>query len=112
MARSAQRTFEVGIINVAFLAKSLESNMQFKRSEFANLKVRWKPVFEIDATMLSGIGDGAIKINQAVEGYFDKNTLEDLTGIEASKDDEPIYNKLIDDVGTTTKDNEDNVTDE
>ena len=112
MARSAQRTFEVGIINVAFLAKSLESNMQFKRSEFANLKVRWKPVFEIDATMLSGIGDGAIKINQAVEGYFDKNTLEDLTGIEASKDDTPIYNKLIDDVGTTTKDNEDNLTDE
>ena len=112
MARSAQRTFEVGIINVAFLAKSLESNMQFKRSEFANLKVRWKPVFEIDATMLSGIGDGAIKINQAVEGYFDKNTLEDLTGIEASKDDTPIYNKLIDDVGTTTKDNEDNVADE
>ena len=112
MARSAQRTFEVGIINVAFLAKSLESNMQFKRSEFANLKVRWKPVFEIDATMLSGIGDGAIKINQAVEGYFDKNTLEDLTGIESSKDDTPIYNKLIDDVGTTTKDNEDNLTDE
>ena len=112
MARSAQRTFEVGIINVAFLAKSLESNMQFKRSEFANLKVRWKPVFEIDATMLSGIGDGAIKINQAVEGYFDKNTLEDLTGIEASKDDTPIYNKLIDGVGTTTKDNEDNVADE
>ena len=112
MARSAQRTFEVGIINVAFLAKSLESNMQFKRSEFANLKVRWKPVCEIDATMLSGIGDGAIKINQAVEGYFDKDTLEDLTGIEASKDDTPIYNKLIDDVGTTTKDNEDNVADE
>mgnify|MGYP000216072285 FL=1 len=112
MARSAQRTFEVGVINVAFLAKSLESNMQFKRSEFANLKVRWKPVFEIDATMLSGIGDGAIKINQAVEDYFDKNTLEDLTGIEASKDDTPIYNKLIDDVGTTTKDNEDNLADE
>ena len=112
MARSAQRTFEVGIINVAFLAKSLESNMQFKRSEFANLKVRWKPVFEIDATMLSGIGDGAIKINQAVEGYFDKETLEDLTGIEASKDDTPIYNKLIDDAGTTTKDNEDNLADE
>jgi hypothetical protein len=112
MARSAQRTFEVGIINVAFLAKSLESNMQFKRSEFANLKVRWKPVFEIDATMLSGIGDGAIKINQAVDGYFDKDTLEDLTGIEASKDDTPIYNKLIDNVRTTAKDNEDNLVDE
>lgn len=101
MARSAQETFEVGIINVAFLAKSLENDFQFKRSEFANLKVRWKPVFEIDATMLSGIGDGAIKINQAVDGYFDKNTLEDITGIEASKDDTPVYNKLLDDTEPT-----------
>ena len=112
MARGAQKTFEVGIINVAFLAKSLESNMQFKRSEFANLKVRWKPVFEIDATMLSGIGDGAIKVNNAVEGYFDKTTLEDLTGIEASKDDEPIYNKLINNTEPNNEDNEDNVADE
>lgn len=101
MARSAQETFEVGIINVAFLAKSLENDFQFKRSEFANLKVRWKPVFEIDATMLSGIGDGAIKINQAVDGYFDKSTLEDITGIEASKDDTPVYNKLLDDTEPT-----------
>lgn len=108
MARTAQETFKVGIINVAFLAKSLESNMQFKRSEFANLKVRWKPAFEIDATMLSGIGDGAIKINQAVDGYFDKSTLEDLTGIEASKNDTPIYNKLIDDTATTADNNADN----
>lgn len=95
IARSAQETFEVGIINVAFLAKSLESNFQFKRSQFAKLKIRWKPVFEIDATMLSGIGDGVIKINQSVDGYFDKESLEDLTGIEASVDDEPVYNKVF-----------------
>ena len=111
MARGAQETFEVGIINVAFLAKSLENNMQFKRSQFANLKVRWKPTFEVDATMLSGIGDGAIKINQAVEGYFDKEALEDLTGIKASEDDTPVYNKLIDDTMTghqdTVEENED-----
>lgn len=100
MARGAQETFEVGIINVAFLAKSLESNMQFKRSQFANLKVRWKPTFEVDATMLSGIGDGVIKINQAVDGYFDKEALEDLTGINASEDDAPVYNRLIDDTVT------------
>lgn len=104
MAKGAQETFSVGIINVAFLAKSLESNMQFKRSQFADLNVRWKPTFEIDATMLSGIGDGAIKINQAVDGYFDKETLEDLTGIEASKDDTPIYNKLIEDTMTGNED--------
>ena len=107
MARGAQETFEVGIINIAFLAKSLESNMQFKRSQFASLKVRWKPTFDVDATMLSGIGDGAIKINQAVDGYFDKETLEDLTGIKASEDDEPIYNKLVEATEPTKADNED-----
>ena len=40
------------------------------------------------AAMLSGIGDGAIKINQAVPGYFDKNSLRDLTGIEPAKVDD------------------------
>lgn len=112
MARGAQETFEVGIINVAFLAKSLENNMQFKRSQFANLKVRWKPTFEVDATMLSGIGDGAIKINQAVEGYFDKEALEDLTGIKASEDDTPVYNKLLEEVEPTKADNEDEDTED
>ena len=102
MARGAQETFEVGIINVAFLAKSLESGFQFKRSQFANLKVRWKPTFDVDATMLSGIGDGAIKINQAVDGYFDKEALEDLTGVKASEDDTPIYNKLTESTETNT----------
>lgn len=107
MARSAQETFEVGIINVAFLAKSLESNFQFKRSQFAKLKIRWKPVFEIDATMLSGIGDGVIKINQSVDGYFDKESLEDLTGIEASVDDEPVYNKVFNNSNNDTSQSDD-----
>ena len=35
--------------------------------------------------MLSLIGDGAIKINQAVPGYFNKDNLRDQTGIDASK---------------------------
>ena len=35
--------------------------------------------------MLSSIGDGAIKINQAVPGYFNKDNLRNLTGIEPSK---------------------------
>ena len=33
--------------------------------------------------MLSSIGDGAIKINQAVPGYFGKTNLRDQTGIDA-----------------------------
>ena len=36
---------------------------------------------------LSLIGDGAIKINQAIPGYFNKQTLRSLTGIEPSVED-------------------------
>lgn len=32
--------------------------------------------------MLSGIGDGAIKINQAIPGYFGADNMQKLTGIE------------------------------
>ena len=31
---------------------------------------------------MSVIGDGVIKINQAIDGYFDKESLRDLTGVE------------------------------
>ena len=41
----------------------------------------WEPVFEPDAAMLSGIGDGIGKLNGAVPGYIGKNALQDLTGI-------------------------------
>lgn len=45
-------------------------------------KPAWEPVFEPDAAMLSGIGDGIGKINQAVPGYFGKTNLRDMTGVE------------------------------
>ena len=32
--------------------------------------------------MLSGIGDGIAKINQAVPGYFGRDNLQDMIGIE------------------------------
>ena len=35
--------------------------------------------------MLSQIGDGVIKINQAVPGFFDAESLRDLTGITPSE---------------------------
>lgn len=48
-------------------------------------KAKWEPLFEPDSSTLSVIGDGAIKINQAVPGFFDKDTLRDLTGIDYSE---------------------------
>lgn len=46
--------------------------------------------------MLSGIGDGVSKINGAISNYFDKGTLEDLTGIKSSSDNTPAYAQPLD----------------
>jgi hypothetical protein len=54
------------------------------RSRVYDTKLKWDPIFEPDAAALSVIGDGAIKINQAVPGFFDAETLKDLTGIDGN----------------------------
>lgn len=81
-ARKAQRTFGSGFLNVGYLAACVRDDYPYKRSQLYLTEPRWYPVFEPDAAMLSGIGDGAIKINQAIPGFFSKNTLSDLTGID------------------------------
>lgn len=82
-ARKAQRTFGTGLLNVGYLAACVRDNFPYQRQQVYMTKPQWEPLFEPDAAMLSGIGDGAIKINQAVPGYFDKDTLRSLTGIDA-----------------------------
>ena len=84
IARKAQRDFGVGLKNAGYLAACLRDQTRYERTVVAGVKAKWEPIFEPDGSALSVIGDGAIKINQAVEGYFDKNTLRDLTGIEAA----------------------------
>ena len=86
-ARKAQRTFGSGFLNVGYLAACLRDNHPYKRKQLYLTKPCWEPIFEPDAAMLSSIGDGAIKINQAIPGYFDKENLRDLTGIDASDDE-------------------------
>lgn len=80
-AMKAQKTFGTGFLNAGFLACCLRDNIAYKRSAIYQTKVRWKPIVEPDAAMLSSIGDGAIKINQAVPDFLNANNLEDLTGI-------------------------------
>ncbi len=82
LARKAQKTFGSGFVNAGYLAACVRDNYPYKRQQVYNTKVVWEPVFEPDAAMLSGIGDGAIKINQAVPGYFGKTNLRDMTGID------------------------------
>lgn len=81
-ARKAQRTFGVGFLNAGFLAACVRDGRGYLRSGMTVEKPLWAPVFEPDAATLSATGDGIIKVNQAVEGYFGKNNLVDMLGIE------------------------------
>lgn len=81
MARKAQRCFSIGFINTGYLACYLRDDYSYLRQQFTKIQVKWEPVFESDATTLSLIGDGAIKINQAIPGYIDEEKLRDITGV-------------------------------
>lgn len=83
-ARKAQRTFGSGFLNVGYLAACVRDNFPYERRQISKTHAIWEPIFEPDAAMLSSIGDGAIKINQAVPGYFGRDNLRDLIGIDAS----------------------------
>lgn len=87
-AEKAQRDFGLGFLNVGFLAACLRDNFAYNRSQFYLTKAKWEPVFKPDASTISLIGDGAIKVNQAVPDYFDKNNLRDITGIEGANNGE------------------------
>lgn len=84
-ARKAQKTFGSGFLNVGYLAACVRDDFAYKRQQLYLTKPAWEPVFEPDAAMLSSIGDGVGKINQAVPGYFGKENLRDLTGIDADE---------------------------
>lgn len=80
-ARKAQKTFGSGFLNVGYLAACVRDRFPYKREQLYLTRPVWDPVFEPDAAMLSGIGDGVGKINQAVPGYIGKNAMQDMTGI-------------------------------
>lgn len=85
-ARKAQRSFGTGFINAGFLAASLRDGTTYRRNQLYNTKVLWEPIFEPDMAMIASIGDGALKLNQAVPGYMGDDNLRALTGIEAEYD--------------------------
>lgn len=80
-ARAAQRSFGSGFRNAGYLAACLRDEHMYNRSAACKAIATWEPIFEPDASMLSSIGDGVLKLNQAVEGYVDEETMGDLTGI-------------------------------
>ena len=81
IARKAQRTFGTGLLNAGYLASCVRDNYPYLRKQVAETVAKWEPIFEPDNSALSIIGDGAIKINQAVPGYFTEDKLRDMTGV-------------------------------
>lgn len=81
-ATKAQRCFGVGFKNVGYIGACIRDNQDYLREEIFQTKALWKPTFEPDAQMLSSIGDGVIKLNQAMDGFVDAERMRRLTGIE------------------------------
>lgn len=85
--RKAQDNFSSGIINAGIVAASFRDGFGYFRKGFYRTKVQWYPVFEPDFSALSLIGDGAIKLNQAIPDFFTKETLSELTGIDVEEEE-------------------------
>lgn len=85
-ARKAQKGFGTAFLNAGWLAACMRDEVSYYRKQLHETRAEWEPIFEPDAAMLSSIGDGAIKINQAVNGYFGKDNLREITGIESSEE--------------------------
>ena len=83
--RKAQMNFGTAFLNIGMVAACVRDGVRYDRSMFYRAKPTWYPVFDPDYAALSQIGDGAYKINQAIEGFFDKDSLFDLTGIEPAE---------------------------
>lgn len=81
-AVKAQRCFGVGFVNTGFIGACIRDKRPYERREVFKTLAIWKPTFEPDAAMLSVIGDGVLKLNQAVPGYITEERIHRLTGIE------------------------------
>lgn len=81
-ASKAQRSFSVGFKNVGYIGACIRDDFEYVREAVFETKVLWKPTFEPDAAMLSAIGDGVFKLNEAIPNFVDEARMRRLTGIE------------------------------
>lgn len=107
-ARKAQRTFGTGFLNAGYLAACLRDGEAYKRSELYKTVPKWEPIFEPDASMLTALGDGLIKINQAVPGFLSAANLQDLTGIvpATQTDNNDLAKQMLDTIFGSEGENE------
>lgn len=81
----AQRCFGVGFKNIGYIGACIRDDMNYNREEVFRTKTLWKPTFEPDAQMLSAIGDGVLKLNQAMDNggsFINEDRMRRITGIE------------------------------
>lgn len=83
-ARKSQRTFGTGFVNAGYLSACIRDNFEYDRRAFADIRTEWLPVFEPDASALTGIADAVLKINQAVPGFMNAKNIRLLTGLEGA----------------------------
>lgn len=83
-ARKAQRDIGTGLLNAGYLASCVRDKRPYRRQELSAVIPKWEPIFEPDNTALTVMGDAIAKINSAVPGYIDRDTLYELTGIEGA----------------------------
>ena len=83
-ARKAQKTFGSGFLNAGYLARIVADNYPYQRQAIAETIPIWEPAFDMSASQISGIGDAAVKLNQAVPGYITPDNLKNLTGMDGS----------------------------
>lgn len=80
-ARRAQRDFSVGLLNMGFVAACLRDRQPYRRDALYLTRVKWEPLFELDAAAIGLMGDAAIKVNQAVPDFFNEDNLRELIGV-------------------------------
>ena len=91
--RKAQRSLGAGLLNVAYVAACLRDEFLYTRSQFVRTTVKWEPLFEADANTMTMIGDGVVKLNQALPGYINAETIRDLTGIAGDMSAKPVVSE-------------------
>ena len=79
--RRARRTLGAGFKSTGYLAACIRDDEAYSRKILPRTKILWEPNFEPDSASLSGIGDGVLKINQAIPGYIGSEEMRQLTGI-------------------------------
>ena len=81
LVNKTQDIFGSGFLNVGLVAACLRDQFSYNRSALYQTIPVWKPAFVMDNSAIATLGDGIIKINQAVPGAVGKKTIERMSGI-------------------------------